>query len=226
MSLNLGMEFYHNPFSVLYTVVTLEMEELEVEVNEGDGVARVCASMLGSADFPIRAVFTTSPDSAISPDDYNPEPVEIEFPANDNSPQCADIRIEDDRVLEYTETFYVSLGLSSPHHDRIELGNASVAVVTITDNDCKSIETLLCSGYVINFVAFSPFSPVVRVGFQQREYSTIESTTEVTVCADLEGALVRPVSISLSTSNETGTAEGRSSKFSQLTAKSGTHSSF
>ena len=118
------------------------MEELAVEVREGDRVARVCATMQGSADFPISAVFMTTADSAVSPGDYNSTPIEVEFPARDSSPRCADVPIVDDQILEYTESFNVSLALSSPQHERIELGNTTVTVVTIIDNDCKSVHVL------------------------------------------------------------------------------------
>ena len=113
------------------------MAESELEVNEGEGVARVCATMLGSADFSIYAVFTMTADSAFSPDDYNPSQREVLFPARNNSRRCAEIPIVDDSVLEYREAFNVTLSISNPHHERVKLGPSSTAVVSIVDNDCK-----------------------------------------------------------------------------------------
>ena len=117
--------------------VTLEVQDTEVEVSEGEGVARVCATMQGRADFPIRAVFTTAAGTATSADDYMDTPVEVVFPALDNSPRCADIPITDDSVLEFVEMFSVHLAISSPHHSKVNVGNSTVVTVTIIDDDCK-----------------------------------------------------------------------------------------
>ena len=108
-----------------------------MEVNEGEGVTRICATMLGSADFPIRAVFTMTADSAISPGDYNPHQREVVFPAHDNSRRCAEIPIVDDNVLEYMEAFNVTLSIGSPQYERVKVGESDTAVVSIVDNDCK-----------------------------------------------------------------------------------------
>ena len=105
-------------------------------MNEGDRVARVCARMIGMADFPIRAVFTTNDDSAESPIDFNNSPRQIEFPAHSNSPQCAEIPLVDDRIVEFRETFGVTLSAST-HHSRVIIGENNTAVVTIEDNDCR-----------------------------------------------------------------------------------------
>ena len=119
-----------------FAAVTLEVTEPEVLVNEGDGVARVCARMIGMADFPIRAVFTTTDDSAQSPSDFNNSPRGIEFPAHSDSPQCAEIPLNDDNIVEFRETFSVIL-LAGTHHSRVRIGENNTAVVTIEDNDCR-----------------------------------------------------------------------------------------
>ena len=113
------------------------MEEAELEVDEGDRVATVCATMLGSADFPIRAVFTATADSAVSPDDYDSSPRVVVFPARDNSRRCVHFPVVDDNVLEYREAFNVTLGVGEPRHDRVKVGDSKVAVVSIVDNDCE-----------------------------------------------------------------------------------------
>ena len=112
------------------------MTEPEVLVNEGDGVARVCARMIGMADFPIRARFTTADDSAQSPDDFNNSPHQIEFPVRSNSPQCADIPLIDDNIVEFRESFDVILSTVTSR-SRVRIGENSTASVTIEDNDCK-----------------------------------------------------------------------------------------
>ena len=63
---------------------------------------------------------------------------------------------------------------------------------------------------MIIFSSPPPLNTVVEVGFQESEYSIIESGGSVTVCAELDGVLDRPVSISLSTPTqiESGAAEG------------------
>ena len=121
---------------VLSAAVTLEVAESEVLVNEGDAVARVCARMIGSADFAIRAIFTTTDDTAESPNDYNPSPLQIEFPAHSSSLQCADFPLVDDNVVEDMETFNVTLSIGT-RHSRVRIGENNTVVVTIEDNDCK-----------------------------------------------------------------------------------------
>lgn len=120
----------------LFAAVTLEMSEPEVFVNEGDGVARVCARMIGTADFPIRAMFTTTDDSAHSPADFNNSPRQIEFPAHSTSPQCAEMPIIDDDIVEFRETFGVMLSAVT-RHSRVRVGENNTADVTIEDNDCR-----------------------------------------------------------------------------------------
>ena len=121
---------------VHFTAVTLEVTEPEVLMNEGDGVARVCARMIGMADFPIHAVFTTDDDSAESPIDFNNTLRQIMFPAHSNSPQCAEILVTDDGIVEFRETFSVTLSAST-HHSKVIIGENNIAVVTIEDNDCR-----------------------------------------------------------------------------------------
>ena len=116
--------------------MTLEVTEPEVLVNEGDGVARVCARMIGMADFPISARFTIADDSAQSPDDFNSSPHQIVFPARSSSPQCADIPLVDDNIVEFREYFDVILSTVTPHI-RVRIGENNTATVTIEDNDCK-----------------------------------------------------------------------------------------
>ena len=123
-----------------YAAVTLEVDGSEVVADEGDGFVRVCARMLGQADYLIHAVFTASDDSAVFPHDYGRVARVIEFPAFDDSPQCAEFPIVDDNVVEYSETFSVMLSVSEPDPSmgRVVVGDNNTAVVTIIDNDCKS----------------------------------------------------------------------------------------
>ena len=119
-----------------FPAVTLEVAESEVSVNEGDRVARVCARMIGLADFAISAIFTTTDDSAESPDDYDHSQREIVFPADSSTPQCAEFSLVDDNVVEFMEKFNVTLSVGT-RHARVRIGESDTVVVTIDDNDCK-----------------------------------------------------------------------------------------
>ena len=134
-----------------FAAVTLEVAEPEVLVNEGDGVARVCARMIGMADFPIRATFTTDDDSAESPIDFDNSPRHIMFPAHSNTPQCVEIPLVDDGIVEFRETFDVTL-TASAHYSRVRIGENNTAVVTIEDNDCrfKLIHSMCSENYSLS----------------------------------------------------------------------------
>lgn len=114
----------------------MEVTESEVVVNEGDRVARICARMIGMADFPIRGTFTALDITAESPDDYNSDSRQIEFPVHGNSPQCAEFPLVDDDIVEFREMFTVVLSAST-RHNRVKIGENSTVDVTIEDNDCR-----------------------------------------------------------------------------------------
>ena len=111
-----------------------------MEVGEEKGKVRVCVTMLGRADFPIHTFFTTSSDTAHSPGDFTHQTeAEVVFPALDNSPQCVEIPIVNDNVLEYRESFFARLSVGSQHDDKVQLGNSTLTEIIIIDDDCKSI---------------------------------------------------------------------------------------
>ena len=56
------------------------------------------------------------------------------------------------------------------------------------------------------FLSLSP--PVVNIGLERSDYTAGESDGQVSVCAELNGALSRPISVSLSTPIGSGTAQG------------------
>ena len=57
---------------------------------------------------------------------------------NLETPQCSDITINDDNLVEHEEMFTVALSLSNNPRGQISLQNSS-ANISIADNDGKSI---------------------------------------------------------------------------------------
>ncbi len=110
-----------------------------VSVTEGEAV-RVCARMLGMADFPISASFQPRPvaDSAVGGVDYVSSEHLLVFPALSQGFQCVEVQSLEDMVVETDEVFEVELVTAShPLNSKIALGGSSTVTVTILDNDCE-----------------------------------------------------------------------------------------
>ena len=116
-------------------------------------------------------------------------------PSSTSVPQCRQIQIEDDSILENTENFQVILDTS----DRAVEIDSSTATVNILDNDRKpktvhtmssgilSLNTVLCLG--------------VTIGFSEAVYAVSESAESTFICVDLIGASQRSVIVTLFTAD-------------------------
>ena len=145
--------FFVEPLTAVVTVidddgVTVVVDEasISVSVTEGESV-RVCARMLGTADFPIQASFRPRPiaDSAIAGVDFDGSEQLLEFPALSTELQCMEVRSLDDTIVERAEQFEVQLNVEHPD-TRVALGNSSTVTITIIDNDCES--SMACDCHV------------------------------------------------------------------------------
>lgn len=116
----------------------MDEDSTSVSVTEGEAV-RVCARMLGMADFAIPASFHPHPvaDSALGGVDYVTAERSLEFPALSDELQCVDIQSLDDTVVETNEVFEVQLAIGERPDMKIALGARSTVTVTIVDNDCE-----------------------------------------------------------------------------------------
>ncbi len=92
--------------------------------------------------------------------------------------QCVSISLNEDNVLENTESFQVFL---TSQDSGVHTTAASVADVYILDNDG------------------------VRMGIQKREYEVMEAQRIQPVCVDLLGRIEKSISVMLSTSSNTAT---------------------
>ncbi len=92
--------------------------------------------------------------------------------------QCVSIALNDDNVLENTESFQVFL---TSQDSVVHTTAASVADVYILDNDG------------------------VRMGIQEREYEVMEAQRIQPVCVELLGRIEKSISVMLSTSSNTAT---------------------
>lgn len=108
-------------------------------------------------------------------------------PSSSSEPQCREIQIEDDNILESTENFQVILDTS----DRAVEIESSTAAANILDNDRKIImhHTITC--YYFMFTG-------VTIGFSEAVYAISESAGAVEICVDLIGMSQRSVLVTLS----------------------------
>lgn len=108
-----------------------------ISVTEGESV-RICAQMLGRADFPISASFQPQalPGSAEGDVDFSTTEQPLDFPAL-STQECVTIHTIDDSIVEGGEEFLVELAIAGHHDTRVQLGASSIVTVTIVDNDCE-----------------------------------------------------------------------------------------
>ena len=146
--------------------------------------------------------------------DYLPLNQTLVFgPVANNPSQCVMVTVEDDEILEDSETFSVTLNTGDP-----DIILSPPSTVTILDNDCK--EYILhvvhvyytVSGHACVYKYSMSYPPlyqichsftVVNVSLQQDLYVVLEDAGSVTVCASLSGENERMVVVSLSTQPDT-----------------------
>ena len=138
----------------VFLVVSLTLEKSEYRVTEGEISVRVCANFSETdiIDRTVLATLETLPsDSAMGKlllalnstcstysfvhtamTDFVPVVQTLTF--NSNVLLCVDVEINDDSVLEDTETFSITLSSSDPH---VIVGAVGLASVIISDDDCK-----------------------------------------------------------------------------------------
>lgn len=111
-----------------------------VSVAEGEAV-RVCARMLGTADFTIHASLRPRalPDSAEAGMDFLVSEQDLSFPPDESPLQCVLIPTQDDQVVETEEEFQVELLLPERDDGKIRHGNATTVLIRIIDDDCEYI---------------------------------------------------------------------------------------
>lgn len=116
----------------------VDSDSVSVSVTEGES-GRVCARLLGVADFDIPATFHTRPiaDSAIAGTDYMTSEQSLVFPAMTEQLQCVEVQSLDDSVVERNEPFEVELVIAEQPDMKIALGASTTITVTILDNDCE-----------------------------------------------------------------------------------------
>ena len=68
--------------------------------------------------------------------DYTSTPITATFTAGTNS-TTINISVKKDNIVEESETFNLSLTISTSLNDRVTLGDISTATVTITDDTSK-----------------------------------------------------------------------------------------
>ena len=122
-------------------------------------------------------------------------------PTNDQ--QCVSVVIEDDSVLEETESLTVSLSPTGVV-DSVQVSQPTTTIV-ITDNDCKRLIITAYEHMHYNvepsYIFLCP--SVVDVGFVQSVYTSSEHNMSVMVCVEVkQGTLGISVNFSLTTHDE------------------------
>ena len=118
----------------------MDEASLNVTVTEGESI-RVCARMLGQANFPVSGSFQPVPvlDSAQAID-FSTTAQHFSFPANSTGVQCVNIHTTEDSIVERPENFEVELSITGLEQEtRVSLGENSTLRVTIVDNDCEQL---------------------------------------------------------------------------------------
>lgn len=135
--LNHALIFVYTVYVNTGVKVLVDEASRNVSVTEGEAV-RICARMLGRADFSIPASFQPQaiPDSAEGGVDFVTMQKQISFPAK-TTLQCVDILTIDNSIVERREEFEVELSITERSDMKVTLGSNSTVVVTIVDNDCK-----------------------------------------------------------------------------------------
>ena len=116
-------------------------------------------------------------------------------PSSASEPQCSEIPIEDDNILESTESFQVILDSS----DRAAEINSSTATINILDNDRK-IKIFLC-GIIPSLIMYTIPCLGVTVGFSEVVYAVSESAGDTDICINLIGTSQRSVVVTLSSTD-------------------------
>ena len=124
------------------------------------------------------------------PDDYTSmSNVELTFrPISANVPQCGNLLLANDDILESDESFLVTL--SSP--DGAVVFTPDATTVTINNDDSK----LLFCGHVTRFI-ITYCVLVVFARVERAEYTVQENQNSVEVCAEVSGGTQIPVSLAL-----------------------------
>ena len=138
----------------MFLVVSLTLEKSEYRVTEGEISVRVCAnfseadiinrtvlatletlpsdSAMGTLLLALNSTCSTYPFLHTAMTDFVPVAQTLTF--NSNVLLCVDVEINDDSVLENTETFSITLSSSDPH---VIVGAVGLASIIVSDDDCK-----------------------------------------------------------------------------------------
>ena len=128
------------------------------------------------------------------------------------------IFISDNKVVETAEIFQASLTLVDPLNPNIITVRPSMANISIEDDDSKSAHSIHIMGYNNNyneshksinvFLSLTLFLTVVVIGFEMEKYTTFEPEGVITLFVSvIEGNVVSPITISLSTINSSASGK-------------------
>ena len=191
----------------LSLVVSLTLEQSEYHVREGEMLVSVCAnfSQTDTIDRTVLATLEMLPSDSASGEEFSHAqlklvalglvsltamtdflPVEQTLTFNSNNGRCVDVAINNDNVLEDTETFNITLSSSDP---RVVVEPIGLASITIADDDCKSSHILFKLRCMIFLLA-------VEVFLQDNSYE-VEEGVPVLVCVSLSNAIERNVEVTL-----------------------------
>ena len=124
--------------------------------------------------------------------------------------QCVPLNIVDDSILEYDETFTLSL---ESQLDSVVISSSNTTVI-IENNDRKQVHVVISLTLVYNSSLTLLFPIAIQVSLESSVYEPNESAGNVVVCATIAGTIARSVAVILVMSPNT--AEGRCMVFATV----------
>jgi Leucine-rich repeat (LRR) protein len=115
-----------------YQICKLQLSSAIYSVEENQGQATITVTRTDSSDGAVTIDYTTTDDSATSPDDYTQTSGTLNWNDGEDEDKTFTIDINNDSEVESDETLIVSLGNPT---GGAELGEPDTAMVTITDNE-------------------------------------------------------------------------------------------
>lgn len=114
------------------TAGTLQFSASTYSVNEGGGTVTISVTRSGGSSGAVSVTYATSNGTATSPSDYTTTTNTLSWANGDSSAKTFSVGINDDALVESSETINLSLTNAT---GGATLGGTSSAVLTIIDND-------------------------------------------------------------------------------------------
>ncbi len=160
----------------------LQFSAATYSVNEGGGTATITVTRTGGSNGAVTVDYATSDGTAAAPSDYSAATNTLSWASGDSSAKTFSVAINDDMLVESSETINLALGNVT---GGATLGGTSSAVLTIIDND---------SGPSAGTLQFSAAT-----------YSVNEGGGTATITVTRSGGSSGAVNVTYATSNGTAT---------------------